>query len=118
MNIFINDSQFKCKVCVTPTSIQEGMKRKTFNMNFNGMFFIMPNRSEQSFWMYECITELDILFIDGDTITGIHNNCLPCEEESACEQYNGFGDHVLEVAGDTCRQLKIKVGDKIKMSMY
>ena len=41
MNIFINDNMFKCKVCVTPNSITDGMKNKTFNMNFNGMFFIM-----------------------------------------------------------------------------
>ena len=118
MNIFINDNQFRCKVCVTPQSVQEGMKHKTFNMNFNGMFFIMPSNGKQSFWMYECVDMLDIIFIDNDTITKVHHKCLPCDDEYACEQYGGLGNKVLEVAGGTCQKLDIKKGDKIKMSMY
>lgn len=118
MNIFIKDNTFKCKVCVTPQSIQDGMKNKTFNFNFNGMFFIMPNRNQQSFWTYECITMLDIIFIDNDIITEIHSMRNPCDDENECVHYEGFGDKVLEVAGGTCQKLDIKKGDKIKMSMY
>jgi uncharacterized membrane protein (UPF0127 family) len=118
MNIFINDNVFKCKVCVTPQSIIEGMQNKTFNMNFNGMFFMMPNKMDQSFWMYECIVPLDIIFIESDTITKIHHNCQPCDDELNCDNYTGFGDRILEVDGGTCHQLNIKEGDTIKTSIY
>ena len=118
MNIFIKDNMFKCKVCITPQSIQDGMKNKTFNFNFNAMFFIMPNRNQQSFWTYECITMLDIIFIDNDTITEIHSMCNPCDDENGCIHYEGFGDKVLEVEGGTCQNLNIKKGDKVTTQMY
>lgn len=87
-------------------------------MNFNGMFFIMPNKSQQSFWMYECLTPLDILMIDGDTITKIHHDCLPCDIETSCEEFRGFGNHILEVQGGTCQSLNIKEGDIIRTTLY
>ena len=118
MNLFINDNMFKCKVCVTPNSIMDGMKNKTFNMNFNGMFFIMPNKSEQTFYMYECLTPLDIVMIDGDTITKIHHDCLPCEVESSCEEYSGYGNYILELQGGTCHDSNIKEGDLISTTLY
>jgi len=118
MNLFINDHMFKCKVCVTPNSIQDGMKNKTFNMNFNGMLFIMPSRTQQNFWMYECITPLDIVMIDGDTITKIHHDCLPCDVETSCEEFTGFGDRVLELEGGTCERLNIKEGNLIRTTLY
>ena len=118
MTITINDNIFKCKVCVTPQSIQEGMKNKNFNMSFNGMFFMMPNRGRQNFWMYECIVPLDIIMIDGNVITKINHNCLPCDNEEDCEMFEGFGNTVLELNGGTCKELDIKEGDKIKTSMF
>ena len=117
MNISIKENTFKCRVCATPLSIQDGMKNKTFNMSFNGMFFILPNKGKQKFWMYECITSLDILFIDGDTITEVHNDCLPCDVIEACENYGGYGDHALELPGGTCQSLGIVSGDKIKIGL-
>ena len=102
---------FKCKVCVTPNSIQDGMKNKTFNMNFNGMLFIM-SEGQHCFWMKNCITNLDIIFIEDDVITKIHHNCTPCKTKD-CENYCGEGDMILEVQGGTCKKLGIKSGDTI-----
>lgn len=118
MNLFINKNMFKCKVCVTPQSIQEGMKNKNFNLSFNAMFFMMPNRGRQNFWMYECIVPLDIIMIDNNVITKIHHDCTPCGIEDACEEYEGFGDQVMEVAGGTCEKLGINVGDVLTSTPY
>ena len=96
----------------------DGMKNKTFNMNFNGMFFIMSNKSEQTFHMYECLTPLDIVMIDDDTITKIHHDCLPCEVESSCEEYSGYGNYILELQGGTCNDSNIKEGDLISTTLY
>ena len=104
MNLFINNSMFKCKVCVTPNSIQDGMKNKTFNMNFNGMFFIMPTDDDQSFWMKGCVQSLDIIFISDESIIKIYSDCPPCREQddSKCPRYDGVGDMILEINGGDC----------------
>ena len=56
--------------------------------------------------------------IDGDTITKIHQDCLPCDIETSCEEFRGFGNHILEVKGGTCQSLNIKEGDIIRTTLY
>ena len=118
MNLSINNNIFKCKVVVSQDAIEKGMMGKNFNYYFDAMLFMMPERQEQNFWMYKCIVPLDIIMIDNNVITKINHNCLPCDDVNGCEYYSGFGDMVLEVAGETCKNLGIKEGDMINTSMY
>lgn len=116
MKVKIKDNVFNCKVAVTPQAIQNGMMGKNFNGMYNGLLFMMPNRGEQTFWMYNCLVPLDIIMIDNNKITRIHHNCLPCYNENGCQEYTGFGDMVLEVVGETCRDLDIKEGEEVIFS--
>lgn len=117
MKVIIDDNIFKVKLCATSSSISEGMMKKRFNDSFNGMFFMMPERCEQSFWMYNCLIPLDIIIIDNGTINEIHNSCQPCDHKESCKSYKGFGSEVLEVAGGTCEKLGIKKGDYVSFSL-
>ena len=117
MNVTIGDNTFKVKLCTTKSSISNGMMGRTFNDTFNGMFFMMPERGEQSFWMYDCLIPLDIIMIDNGTISEIHNNCQPCDNKESCESYKGYGSEVLEVSGGTCEKLGIKKGDYVSFSL-
>jgi len=116
MNLSINDNNFKVKLALTPNQIQNGMMGKNFNEEYNGLYFIMPYKGEQSFWMRDCLVPMDIIMIDGNVITTIHENCEPCDELD-CESYKGYGDKVLEIAGGTCERLGIKKGDIVSFSL-
>lgn len=116
MNVNINDNSFKVKLCMTENSIKEGMARKRFNEDFNGMLFLMGTSKRQSFWMFDCIIPLDIIFINGNKITSIFHNCPPCKVKSNCKHYEGFGDKVLEIAGGSCKLLNIKEDDTIEFN--
>jgi len=118
MKVTIGNNEFKVKLCVTPEAIKNGMMGKRFNDEFNGMFFILPYKGEQSFWMMNCIIPLDIIMIDGNTITTINSNCQPCSDVDECESHKGYGDKVLELAGGTAEELGIKKGDKISFSLF
>ena len=111
MKLGINGNKFKVKIQTSPEEIQEGMMFKKFDKTFNGMLFVMKNQ-EHSFWMKDCLIPLDIIFIDNDVITKIHNNCLPCKSNS-CKSYIGEGNFILEVSGGTCKKLGIKKGDVV-----
>ncbi len=117
MNVTIGNNIFKVKLCTTKKSITDGMMGKNFNETFNGMLFIMPESTEQNFWMYNCIIPLDIIMIVGDTITKIHHNCKPCYDINNCESYEGYGNRVLEIAGNSCVELGIKKGDKLSFNL-
>jgi uncharacterized membrane protein (UPF0127 family) len=118
MKVMIDDNIFKVKLCTTKPSISKGMMGKRFDNSFNGMFFMMPERGEQSFWMYNCIIPLDIIMIDNGIISDIYNNCQPCGDKESCESYRGYGSEVLEVTGGTCEKLGIKKGDSVSFSLF
>lgn len=113
MKLEIKENVFDCKVCINEKSIMNGMKKKRFNDSFNGMFFIMPSKMEQSFSMYDCLIPLDIIMIENKTITKINHNCRPCDDLTACKVHEGFGNYVLEVSGGTCKHLNINEGDMV-----
>ena len=116
MRVLVNDNIFKVRVCMTPETIQRGMMGQKFNQDFNGMLFMMPQNGDHSFWMKDCITPLDIVFMDQNRkITSIHKNCPECKQEP-CENYNGSGQYVLELPAGTCDECGIEEGPKIKLT--
>jgi len=117
MKLIIGSNIFKVKLRSNPISIMNGMMNKTFDDSFNGMFFMMPEKTNQKFWMYNCIIPLDIIFIDGKMISKIYHSCPMCNDKENCQSYSGFGDKVLEVFGGTCRELGIEEGDSISLSL-
>jgi len=117
MKLIINDNIFKVKLAVTPEAIKKGMMNKRFDDTFNGMYFLMPRKENQCFWMKNCLVPLDIIMVDNDIITKIHTNCPPCDSED-CTSYCGYGDKVIELPGGSCEELSIKEGDDISFSLF
>jgi uncharacterized membrane protein (UPF0127 family) len=111
MKVRINDNIFNVKTLVDKKSQSIGMMGKTFGATFEGLLFLMGG-DKQSFWMKNCITNLDIIFIDKGNITKIHHNCKPCNSDD-CENFEGNGDMVLELRGGECKKYGIEEGDSI-----
>jgi uncharacterized membrane protein (UPF0127 family) len=107
----INDYKIKVIPCENNS---EGMMNKKFDSNFLGMlFYLTPG--PQSFWMKDCITPLDIIFISDDKITKIARDCQPCDSEE-CPHYEcDNADMVLEVPGSMCDVWGISEGDSVKI---
>ena len=111
MRLKIKNNTFKIKTVFSQKDTQKGMMGRDFDSTFNGMLFLM-SRGQHCFWMKNCITNLDIIFIDGNEITEIHHNCPPCVSND-CNNYCGEGDMILEIKGGSCKKMGIKVGDII-----
>ena len=111
MIVNIGNNEFIVKTMVSPSFTQMGMQGRDFDDTFNGMLFLMDDE-EHNFWMKNCITPLDIIFIRAKKISKIYHNCPPCKKEP-CEHFSGKGDLVLELPGGTCKKNHIKEGDKI-----
>ncbi len=112
MNIKINNNHFIVKTMLTPSHTQQGMMNKNFDKTFNGMLFLMDD-GEHCFWMKNCITPLDIIFIKNNKILKIHHNCQPCNS-GECQNYCGDGDLVLEIKGGSCKEMGIEIGNSIE----
>jgi len=112
MELIINDNLLKVIPVITRQDIENGMMYKKFNDDFNGMLFVFNEISSHSFWMKNCITSLDIIFIKDLKINKIHSNCPPCREDN-CPRYSGVADLILEINGGDCEKYDIKEGDSV-----
>lgn len=109
MNVIINDTTIPVEVMRTPSSIQTGMMGR--DHLDGGMLFLFSDVSERSFWMKDCLIPLDILFIVGNKVTKVHNNCEPCGDEN-CKSYFGVADKVLELPSG---EMDVTVGDMVNL---
>jgi uncharacterized membrane protein (UPF0127 family) len=113
MRLKIGDNIFNVKVVTSKFDKAQGMMNRRFTDEFNGMLFLMDD-DENCFWMKNCIIPLDIIFIEGNTISKIHHNCQPCKADD-CKNYCGEGRLVLEIEGGSARELEIKKGAEVKL---
>lgn len=77
-----------------------------------GMLFIFPYETQQSFWMKNTIIPLDMIFINSKLeIVKIHKNTTPYSEQS----YSSIkpAQYVIEVNAGYTSKYGIKEGDKI-----
>lgn len=106
MNVKIKDKTYNLEVMDTEEEKSKGMMGRT---DINGGMLFNVGKGHHSFWMKNCLIPLDIVFINNNRITKIHENCQPCDE--CTERYTGLGDKVLEFPGGTAKGWKM--GDKV-----
>lgn len=77
-----------------------------------GMLFQFPEASEQSFWMHNTPSSLDILYIAPDgRIVSIARNTTPNSDTSIPS--NGAANGVLELRGGRAAEISADPGDQI-----
>lgn len=114
---FTNDSdeyisKIDIEIAEDDNSRTKGMMYRD-KMEFDqGMFFLFPTESTQSFWMRNTMISLDIIFVNAkNEIVTIHKNAIPFDEG----HYRSTkpAKFVVEVNAEYTDSLNIKEGDKI-----
>jgi uncharacterized membrane protein (UPF0127 family) len=109
--VIINNNLFNVVTMISEKDIEHGMMNNSFSDNVNGMLFVMKP-GQHSFWMKNCKTHLDIIFIKDMKVSKIHKDCPPCNKEK-CQTYQGEGDLILEINGGDSDKYDIKEGDSV-----
>jgi uncharacterized membrane protein (UPF0127 family) len=87
------------------------MFRKSMKEN-QGMLFIFPEESVQSFWMRNTYISLDMIFVNSDKkIVTIHKNTKTLSDQSY--RSTRPAKYVIEVDAGYTEKHNIKVGDKV-----
>ena len=61
------------ELAIDPDEIQTGLMHRTTMEPGHGMIFIFPVSGIHSFWMAYCLTDIDLIFVDGTgRITATH----------------------------------------------
>jgi uncharacterized protein len=84
----------------------------------HGMLFVHPQPGTYTYWMYQTLIPLDIIWLDSKrNIVEIVENAQPCKTQaSKCTQYGGkqTSSYVLELNGGMVRKYGLSVGQTIQ----
>jgi uncharacterized protein len=95
-----------------------GMMFRTSIAPDHGMLFVHPKAGNYTYWMYQTLIPLDIIWLDQKrNIVEIVENAQPCKTQaSKCEQYGGkqISAYVLEIGGGMARKYGLKLGQTLQ----
>jgi uncharacterized membrane protein (UPF0127 family) len=110
---------FKVELAETRTQRDRGlMNRKELDRN-EGMLFIFEKEGIYPFWMKNTFIPLDIIWIDSNNkIVYIGQNVQPCKS-LICPSIvpSGKAKYVLEVNAGICKEINLRVGEEVKLSI-
>jgi uncharacterized membrane protein (UPF0127 family) len=99
------------------TDMMRGMMFRTSVAPDHGMLFLHRAPGNYSYWMYQTLIPLDIIWMDSSKrIVEIVPNAAPCKTEaSKCPHYGGdqVAQYVLELGGGMAQKYGLKIGDYI-----
>jgi uncharacterized membrane protein (UPF0127 family) len=96
-----------------------GLMYRTELARDRGMLFLFNSPRPVQFWMKNTLIPLDMLFMSNGVVKYIGNNIPPCKVAN-CPSYGPDQsvavDAVIELRGGRAAELKIKVGDLLKIN--
>ena len=78
----INNQQFVVEIADNDEERSQGLSGQEKLVYDHGLLFIFPEASEYGFWMKQMNFEIDIIWINGNTIVDIKENLLKNEYKS------------------------------------
>jgi uncharacterized membrane protein (UPF0127 family) len=108
------------ELATTPETRTRGLMERSSLPADQGMLFIFEVAQPLSFWMFNTLIPLDIIFADtARRITSISASVPPCRPPSRCPTYTspGLAQFVLEVNAGTVIKAGIDVGDELRWTI-
>ena len=109
--------RIRAEVLTRQDDMMRGMMFRESLAPDRGMLFVHRVPGRYSYWMFQCLIPLDIIWLDSSRkIVEISPETPPCRtERGLCPHYGGNQDalYVLELAGGMARKYGLKLGDPI-----
>ena len=110
--------QIRAEVLTRQDDMMRGMMFRQSLAPDRGMLFVHSSAGRYSYWMFQCLIPLDIIWLDAaKRIVEISADTPPCKGEAkSCPSYGGNHDalYVLEIAGGMARKYGLKTGDSVR----
>lgn len=116
----INNQTFSVELANDEATREQGLSGKTTLAENSGMLFVFPQKGKYSFWMRDMKFDIDIIYIDDDTVVDIFKDVKAPQADtpsSSLPLYTSEADanYVLEVPSGTVEKYLIKEGDKVEI---
>jgi uncharacterized protein len=117
----INGRVILLEVARTPEQQSIGLMNRTDLATNRGMLFVFSPPRPVSFWMKNTLIPLDMIFVSNGVVKHVGQQILPCAGDP-CPSYGPDPsteiDGVIELRGGRATELRLKVGDRLKISNY
>lgn len=103
------------EIADNPDSRSSGLSRRSQLGDYQGMIFIFDKEDKYSFWMYDMLIPLDIIYINSrGVIVDILKNQLPCSDQycPSIVPSKPF-KYVLEVNSGFSRVNRVDIGNEV-----
>ncbi len=99
------------EIARTSKELQNGLMYRTHLPENNGMLFVFPTESHQSFWMRNTLIPLDMLFLkeDGRIVTIHKTTKTQSDQQYPSSEPAKYG---IELPAGTVGHLGIRLGDR------
>ena len=127
--VHIGGETFTLDLALDDTTRAKGLMEQTSLPKDGGLLFVFPDSIKRSFWMKNCLMDIDLIFLDSrGTITALHKMIaeLPQEKnetdwnyESRLGKYwsGGPSRFAIELAPGSIQRLKLRVNDRISLDL-
>jgi uncharacterized membrane protein (UPF0127 family) len=108
------------ELATTPETRTRGLMERPAMPVDQGMLFILDVAQPLSFWMFNTLIPLDIIFADAERrITSISASVPPCRPPLRCpiDTSHGLAQFVLEVSAGTVAKAAIGVGEALRWKL-
>jgi uncharacterized protein len=108
------------ELATTPETRTRGLMERSSLPADQGMLFLFEVAQPLSFWMFNTLIPLDIIFADAERrITSVYASVPPCRPPSRCPTYSshGLAQFVLEVNAGAVAKAGIDVGDELRWTI-
>jgi uncharacterized membrane protein (UPF0127 family) len=111
-----------------PSRVHGLMERTSIPAN-GGMLFVFPEAQDRSFWMANCLVNMDLLFLDSrGTITATHEMKIETPQDVGESQWdyerrlhhyysNSPARFAIELQEGSIHRLKLRVNDRINLNL-
>lgn len=113
-SVVVNNETITVEVARTWEEHRQGLSNRDRIVDNTGMLFLFDDINSQIFWNQDMKFPIKVIWIAGDKIVGISD--LPVDQgENTLVHSPEPIDKVLEISNPTFENIKINIGDQIKI---
>jgi len=118
--VTVGDRTFTLELALDDAARTQGLMHRKTIAEDGGMLFVFPDARPRSFWMKNCLTDIDAIYLDGlGNVVSIARMTAPAPNtpDSQLERYPSIrpAQFVVELRGGMADKTGIKVGDRIEL---
>jgi len=129
VTVTIKGRAFDLEVASDAASIERGLMHRETIPDGTGMIFIFPDAQMRNFWMKNCLTDIDIMFLDASgRVTATHRMKAEAprrEDESEPDYERRLASYpsrwpaqfAIELPPGSLDQLNVRFEDKIELDL-